>query len=133
MISTIVFPGQPVPDSRQQPPEREPEERVPPAVAVALGFVQMANDHMGPRCFIRHRPFEGETHEVVNVDLHPKQEAAFDRACNLIGTYFDAEIERMERERLLEAADFRELVYEAGVKLGLENEIQQEQLDSHAE
>jgi len=123
MISTIVFPGQPVPPAPQHRPQPEPEERVPPAVAVAMGFVQMANDHMGPRCFVRHRPFEGETHEVVEVELHGKQEAAFVRACDLIGTYFDSEIDRIERDRLLEAAEFADLVVEAGEKLGLDKEM----------
>lgn len=126
MISTIVYPGQPVPSASQQRPEPEPEEQVPPAVAVAVGFVRMANEYMGPRCFVHHRPFEGETHEVVNVELHHKQEAAFVQACNLIGTYFDAEIERIERELLLEAAHFADLVVEAGQKLGLEEQMQAE-------
>lgn len=132
MISTIVFPGQPVPSASQPQPQHEPEERVPPAVAVAMGFVQMANDHMGPRCFVRHHPFNGETHEVVQVELHGKQEAAFVQACNLIGSYFDAETERLERYRLLEAADYADDLFEAGVKLGLEEAIQGEQQENHA-
>lgn len=126
MISTIVFPGQPVPQAAEEPSGHEPPDHIPAAVAVAMRFVQMGNEYMGPRCFVHHRPFEGETHEVVNVDLHAKQEAAFVQACNLIGTYFDAEIDRIERQRLLEAADFADLVRDAGAKLGLDREMQGE-------
>lgn len=121
MISAIVYPGQPVPNAQSAPSQQpEPVDRVPPAVAVAMGFVDMANGYMGPRCFVQHHPFNGESHVVENVELHPKQEAAFERACNLIGVYFDAEIERLERERLLEAAEYAEEIFEAGQKLGLE-------------
>lgn len=121
MISAIVYPGQPVPNAQPAPSQQpEPVERVPPAVAVAMGFVQMANDYMGPRCFVHHRPYEGESHNVVEVELHPKQNAAFECACNLLGVYFDSEIERIERERLLEAAEYAEEIFEAGQKLGLE-------------
>jgi hypothetical protein len=122
MYSVLVgvhMPGEPPDDER--PRNHEPDGAPPIAVVLALNFIRASNESMGARILDRSNRITGEVREVIReVDMHPKQEAAFKQACNLLGVYFDAETERIERERLLSAAAVADELLEAGRVLGFE-------------
>jgi len=55
---------------------------VPPRVVAAICFIGLCNQHMGLTAF------PGLETEIKEVDLHPKQEAVFNLACQFLGDYF---------------------------------------------
>ncbi len=67
---------------------------VPVRVAVAIDFIRQCNEHMG----LQAMGWSGEQDatDVRSLELHAKQEAAFDRACNCLGKYFDGTLEAPE-------------------------------------
>lgn len=78
---------------------------VPNSVSVAMAFIQQSCVAKGPRGFTK---FAGcdMYDEVIEVELLAKHEAAFNQACNLMGTYFDNESARVRRQGALEEALF---------------------------
>lgn len=121
VLAGVHMPGEPPEDER--PKNHEPDGTPPIAVVLALNFIRASNDSMGVRILDRSNRITGEIHEVMKeIELHPKQEAAFNQACNLLGVYFDAETERIERERLLSAAAVADELLEAGRVLGFERD-----------
>lgn len=58
----------------------------PPAVAVALSFVEMCNNYTIPRGWVI-----GDQVEYLHPELNHKQEAALLQACQMLGEYFNKE------------------------------------------
>lgn len=63
---------------------------IPHEVGVALRFVEMCNVSMGFRLVPGYKEAS-----VYEAELHPAQEWAFDRACELLGRYFQDGQERI--------------------------------------
>lgn len=77
-------------------PDETPMQSVPPAVVMAMQFINLCNQNMGVIV-----ASSGTTIETVYRDLHPTQEAAFRQACALIGTYFIEESKLWKVQRYL--------------------------------
>jgi hypothetical protein len=76
--------------SRERTRTGSTQEPIPASVAVAMDFIAMCNDSMGPASYRNGSGLGGEpTAEIRDRELHPKQEAAFACACNRLGRYFD--------------------------------------------
>ena len=82
-----------------------PPPGVPHSIGIAMAFIQQSCHAKGPRGFTKYDDCD-QYDEVINVELLPKHEAAFNQACNLMGTYFDAEADRIRRGGALEEASF---------------------------
>lgn len=90
-----------------------PPPEIPHSVGVAMAFIQQSCIAKGPRGFTKLEDCE-QYDEVINVELLAKHEAAFNQACNLMGTFFDSEADRLRRRGALEEAVF---IREHGVML----------------
>lgn len=67
----------------------------PPSVICAFSFIGLCNQSMN----IFTVPTTEET-KIVQRELHPKQEAAFGLACNLLGSYFAGAIAQIKQQSL---------------------------------
>lgn len=72
-------------------PDEEQYEYLPVRVQVALRFIDRCNEHMGLRGFPGNS-IAGEETVVQEQELHPKQEAVFAIACNVVGQFLAEEL-----------------------------------------
>jgi hypothetical protein len=70
-----------------------------------MAFIQQSCIAKGPRGFTKFADCE-QYDQVIEVELLAKHEAAFNQACNLMGTFFDSEADRIRRRGALEEALF---------------------------
>jgi hypothetical protein len=91
--------------SVQQASQQPHPPEVPQSIGVAMAFIQHACMAKVPRGFTKHNDCSMYD-EVIQVELLAKHEAAFNQACNLMGVFFDSEMERMRRQGALEEAVF---------------------------
>lgn len=67
----------------------------PPSVMCAFSFIGLCNQQMN--LFVASTT---EETKIVQRELHPKQEAAFGLACNLLGSYFTGAIPQVKQQSL---------------------------------
>lgn len=74
----------------------------PASVLLAVDFVEMCvgsqHEQATEAIFIRNSMDDDDDQDTEPIEMHPKQQACFERACNLIGIYFDAEAARIKGE-----------------------------------
>jgi hypothetical protein len=82
-----------------------------------MAFIQQSCVAKGPRGFTKHNQCDMYD-EVIEVELLAKHEAAFNQACNLMGTFFDSEADRIRRRGALEEALFMKDHGACSIRLG---------------